>query len=370
MPPREALHALRNRLLASPRFRRLAAAFPFTRPLARRRARALFDLCAGFVYSQVLLACVRLGLIERLAARPATAAELAGELGLGQEACARLLDAATALRLVERRGGGRYALGDLGAVLAGLPEVRAMVEHHALLYRDLQDPEALLRAGGGTGALAQYWPYAGAAEPAGLADGAVARYSALMSASLPLIGEELLAVYPLRRHRRLLDVGGGEGGFLLAAARRWPQLEGVLVDLPAVARRAEGRFREAGLGGRLQAVGADFRRDPLPPGADVACLLRVLHDHDDATVLGLLRAVHRSLPAGGTLVVAEPMASTRGCEPVAEAYFGLYLLAMGRGRPRGPDEIGALLRRAGFGRVRLHPARNPLHGRVLSARRG
>ena len=41
--------------------------FPLTRPIARRRARELFDLCAGFVYSQVLLACVRLRLFEILA---------------------------------------------------------------------------------------------------------------------------------------------------------------------------------------------------------------------------------------------------------------------------------------------------------------
>lgn len=317
----------------------------------------------------MLLACVRLGLIRRLADGPATAAELAGELGLGEAACTRLLDAARALRLVEVRGDGRYALGDLGAVLAGLPEVHAMVEHHALLYRDLQEPEALLRAGGGAGELAGYWPYAAASDPTALGDRAVERYSALMSASLPLIGEELLAVYPLKRHRRLLDVGGGEGSFLLAAARRWPHLEGILVDLPAVASRARARFEAAGQTPRLRAVGADFRCEPLPSGADVACLLRVLHDHDDATVLQLLGAVHRALPPGGTLLVAEPMSSTRGCEPVAEAYFGFYLLAMGRGRPRAPDEITAMLRQSGFVGVRLHPARNPLHGRVLSARR-
>ena len=47
---------LRNRLLASPAFQSWASAFPLTRPIARRRAKAAFDLTAGFVYSQVLLA--------------------------------------------------------------------------------------------------------------------------------------------------------------------------------------------------------------------------------------------------------------------------------------------------------------------------
>jgi len=58
--------AWRESLTARPRFRAWAARFPLTRPLARRRARELFDLCAGFVYSQVLAACVRLKLFEAL----------------------------------------------------------------------------------------------------------------------------------------------------------------------------------------------------------------------------------------------------------------------------------------------------------------
>ena len=58
--------ALRDRLLASPDFRRRALAFAPARWIARRRAAALFDLVAGFVYSQVLVACVRCSLFELL----------------------------------------------------------------------------------------------------------------------------------------------------------------------------------------------------------------------------------------------------------------------------------------------------------------
>ena len=89
---------LRNRILSSPRFQRWAARFPLTRLIARRRASSLFDLCAGFVYSQVLNATVRLRLLEELTAGPQTAAELAPVLALGPDAARRLLDAAAALR--------------------------------------------------------------------------------------------------------------------------------------------------------------------------------------------------------------------------------------------------------------------------------
>ena len=68
---RERLGDFRNRKVADPAFRRWASRFPLTRSVARRQARALFDLTAGFVYSQVLAACVRVDLFEMLAARAA-----------------------------------------------------------------------------------------------------------------------------------------------------------------------------------------------------------------------------------------------------------------------------------------------------------
>jgi demethylspheroidene O-methyltransferase len=357
----------RDRLLASTRFQRWAAGFPLTRWIARRRARALFDLCAGFVYSQVLYACVRLGVLEQLFDAPQTAAALAQRLALSADATARLLGAAASLRLVERRQGGRYAIGPLGAALVGNPGIAAMIEHHALLYGDLRDPVALLRAERRDTALARYWPYAGAERPDALTAEQVAPYTALMSASQGLIAAEVVAAYPLARHARLLDVGGGDGSFLLAAAAAASQLRVTLFDLPAVAERARARFTAAGLGARAEAVGGDFRRDALPAGADLVSLVRVLHDHDDATAGALLRAVRRALPPGGTLLVAEPMAGTPGAEPVGDAYFGFYLLAMGWGRARTQAELGALLCAAGFAPPRAVPTRTPLLTGLLVA---
>ena len=354
----------RDRLLASPRFQRWASAFPLTRPLARRRARALFDLCAGFVYAQVLSACVQLRLFDVLAEGPLSVPAIAARVSLSEEATERLLRAAASLRLIERRRAERFGLGPLGAAMIGNPGIAAMVEHHRLLYHDLQDPVALLRGEQPDTELARYWPYAASDRPADLTLQQVDAYSALMAASQPLVAEEVLDAYPLGRHRCLLDVGGGEGAFLAAAAARSPQLQLILFDLPAVAERGEARLAASGLAGRTTAVGGDFRTE-LPAGADVVSLVRIVHDHDDATALAVLRAARRALPPDGTLLLAEPMSGTPGAEPVSDAYFGFYLLAMGRGRPRTPDELRTLLQAAGFDRVRLVPTRRPLLTRLM-----
>jgi demethylspheroidene O-methyltransferase len=367
--PRERWLALRDRLLASPRFQRWAAGFPLTRGIARRRARALFDLTAGFVYSQVLLACVRLRLLEALGDGPQPAPALAARLSIPLDGLERLLRAAAALRLVSPRAGGRWGLGDLGAALLGNPGAAAMIEHNALLYADLRDPVALLRGAAGRTALGAYWPYAGAARPEAIEADRVSAYSGLMAASQPMIAAEVLDAYPVGRHRCLLDLGGGEGGFVAAAAARAPGLQLMLVDLPAVAARAESRLAAAGLAGRVRVIGGDFARDPLPRGADLVTLVRVLHDHDDSAVAAILRAAHAALPPGGTLLVAEPMSGVPGAEPIGDAYFGLYLLAMGSGRPRGAADLAQMLAAAGFSGAGTRSVRQPLLTSVMVARR-
>ncbi len=361
--------AWRDRLIASDAFRRRAAAFPLTRPLARRRARQLFDLCAGFVYSQVLAACVKLDLFRLLAPGPLTLDILARRLYLDADAAERLVRAAIALELLEWRGAGRVGLGQLGAAMVGNEAVNAMVEHHALLYADLQDPVALLRRQGGAATrLSGYWPYAADRASGGVAAAPAADYSGLMHASQALIAEDVLDAYGFKDHLHLLDVGGGEGRFAIAAARRHPHLRVQVFDLPEVASRAAARFELQGMGARASATGGNFFTDPIPSGADAISLIRVLFDHDNDSALAILKAVHQALPRRGVLLVAEPMAATRGALPMGDAYFGWYLMAMGKGRSRSAQELSSLLRSAGFTQVRSASMRMPLQTGLIVAR--
>lgn len=359
--------AKRDKLVADRRFQRWAAAFPLTRPIARRRGKALFDLCGGFVYSQILLACIRLRLFDILAEGPQTAAALSDRLAVPLEATRSLLRAAAALDLVSERGRDRFGLGALGAALLGNPGVAEMIQHHGIFYDDLRDPVALLREGKGA-ALARHWPYAGARRPAAVEPQQAAAYTALMSATQAILADQVLAAYPLARHARLLDVGGGDGAFLSAVARRAPHLALTLFELPAVAEQARRRLAAEGLAARARVHAGDFLADPLPGGSDIISLVRVIHDHDDAAALRILRAAAAAVEPGGVLLVAEPMAETTGARTLG-AYFSFYLLAMGSGRPRAPAELSELMRQAGFGRVRQLRTALPLIASAMVARK-
>jgi len=348
----------RNALLSRPHFQRFAADFPLTRHIAHTRTEVLFDLVAGFVYSQVLHACIQLDVFNRLRAGPLDVATLATVADLPAPAMARLLNAAAALDLVEVIG-ERFALGPQGAALLGNAGLADMIRHHDRLYADLLDPVALLRRGRGEH-LAGYWPYATSAQP-GVAGGEdVSAYSSLMAATQPAVAADVLDAHSMRRYRVVMDVGGGEGGFLAALSARWPHVELRLFDLPAVVARARVNVPKA------QLFGGDFLSDALPSGADLITLVRILHDHDDDGVARILAAARAALASGGRLLIAEPM-STPHPDRVGAAYFGLYLLAMGRGQVRPPKLLTEWLRRAGFGRVRLLHLRTPALLRILVA---
>jgi demethylspheroidene O-methyltransferase len=349
--------ALRNRLLLSARFRRAAMAFPPTRPIARRYAADLFDLTAGFVYAQVAAAMIESGLLAAIQKRAIADEEAALCAGLTPVGAATLLRAAASLRLVERIGAA-WTLGPRGAALLASPGVADMIAHHRLLYADLADPLATLR-GAGPGRLARLWRYGADADPAD-----VAAYSRLMAASQPMVSEQAISAYPFRRHRRMLDIGGGEGAFVTAVASAAPGLHFGLLDLPAVIERARNRLSGAGLADRVDLHPGGFLDQPLPSGYDLLTLVRVLHDHDDAPALALLRVIRAALPSGGRLLIVEPMA---GDGPAGLAYFGLYLAAMGSGRPRSPAEIREMLAAAGFARTRLRRTSLPLVARIIQA---
>lgn len=364
---RDRFAAAMDRWMTQPQTYRRALSNPMARWLMRRRAERLFGHMAGFVHSQVLLACVRLQLFETLLARPRNLEELAQLTRLAPTGLQRLLDSAQKLGLLEQRSGGRYGLGPLGTPVAAHAGLRDMIEHNAVLYQDLSDPLRLLRQPDGA-AMHAYWPYA-SEQAVPTPPDQFARYSALMASSQRFVIEELLQSYPFQQHQRVLDVGGGQGGWISALAEQQPDLQLALFDLPPVAEIARQRLQAHGLGTRVQVHGGSFFDDALPSGADLVTLLRVAHDHDDAAVLCILRNIHQALATGGTLLLAEPMATEATQPSVSDPYFHFYLLAMGSGRLRSQSALSALMLSAGFTHIESVPNPMPLHASLLIGRK-
>ncbi|MBC7283858.1 methyltransferase [Hoeflea sp.] len=366
---RTRLNAWRARQVARPEFRRLMQWLPLSRSYSRTQEADLFSLVTGFVQSQILFTAVETGLLGALEAGPASVADLVRGTGLNEDRLKRLLQAVQAVKLVCVGDDGFVTLADHGAVVQSDQGIRAMICHHALLYRDLRDPVALFNGSVSDTELRRLWSYAGSGRESSVKPGDAAAYSALMAASQSTLADEILDAYDFGRHTRLLDVGGGEGAFITAVSARHPALTLSLFDLPPVAERARQRFAGEPLTQCPHCHGGSFLDDSLPRGHDCITLVRVLFDHEDTVVLKLLRNVRAAMEPGQTLVIAEPMAGdgSRG-QRLSTAYFGIYVLAMGSGRCRTPAEIIALAQAAGFSGFDIRPCRSALMATLVVAR--
>ncbi|MEO0542358.1 MAG: methyltransferase [Pseudomonadota bacterium] len=362
---------LKRRLVANAGFRSFVQKTPLFRQVASKNADAVFQLTSGFVNSQILLACEQLDLFQTLASSHKTYSELAKQWDMPPDRALRLLSAAAALKLVYPNGNGSFALDEHGIVISQSPGIRAMIRHHAAVYRDLTDPVSLLRQSKSDTETSAFWSYVGEGDLWGKNVGAddAHDYSTLMRLSQEMVIEQVLDAYAIgHKHEGLLDVGGGNGAFVSEAATRWNGLNVAIFDLPAVAENARLRLAQSSFADRLAVYGGSFFEDPVPTNADCFSLIRVLYDHNDDAALSILRNVRAAMAPGDTLVIGEPMAGDKSGERLVQAYFSFYLLAMQSGRCRTANQLKDMLKRAGFSHAQQLRTAIPVISGLIVAR--
>ena len=150
--------------------------------------------------------------------------------------------------------------------------------------------------------------------------------------------------------RHVADIGGGTGTLIAELLRRNPQLRGTLADRPETAARARPYLAGRGLASRCEVVGQSFF-DPLPPGADVYLLNRVIHDWDDAAASAILRRCAEAAGSTGRVLVVE---SAGGGDSSGFAEMNLRMLVLTGGRERTIDDYSALADDAGLRVTAVH----------------
>ena len=338
--------------ISSPDFQRKMASLPILRYFVRRDAEKIYDLVAGFVYSQILFLVVRLGILQQLKGSSKSILELSKMHNISKKNMKILCDAAVAINLLRSnykhsQFENRYFLGRLGAEILGVPGLEQMILHHEMFYRDMSKPLELLKSQSKT-ELSQYWPYVLSAGGKKEISSKVARvYSDLMASSQALVCQETLRLVDFGKFDVVMDVGGGNGTFLSKLGSRYRKPRLILFDLPEVVESALKVFDKDVLE-RTKIVSGDFDSSDLPQSATAITLNRILYDHDDDKVNKILKKVWDALPPGGCLIVSEPMSGGNKPSRSGDAYFGFYTMAMTTGQPRSISAHKKLLKLAGF----------------------
>jgi len=341
------------RLLKNKQLQSFAAKTPILKGLVRRDQRRVFDLMSGFVYTQVLFAAVEIDLFAQLLKGSKSANQIRG---ISPEAALLLCRALAGIGLLREGKDGDYSLTRHGAIIETIPGLKTMIRHHAVLYRDLEHPLAVLEGQSET-EMAGFWPYVFGATDRPVSEAEATLYSQVMTDTQALVAREVLSQVPMSGLGSLLDIGGGHGAFLGAVKNLYPDLRLGLFDLPNVVEAVSG----------FDVFAGNFRTDDLPCGFEAISLIRIMFDHQDQTVSDLLGKIFDALPEGGHLIVAEPMAGKETPTAEGDAYYALYTRAMQTGKTRRPQDIAQLITRSGFSDVKIYPDRSPAVARVIRA---
>lgn len=165
------------------------------------------------------------------------------------------------------------------------------------------------------------------------------------------------AAYDFSGVKKLVDVGGGTGTLLTTILLAYPDVEGLLYDLPHVIPDARRRVEMKGLSGRCEVMGGNFF-ESVPRGGNIYVLSNVIHDWDEGRCLTILGNCRRAMPAEGKLLLVEQIIPP-GDEFHPGMLVDLIVLATTGGKVRTEEEHAALLANAGFRVTRVIPTQSP-----------
>jgi hypothetical protein len=300
----------------------------------------------GVLDQAALVALCRAGIPEHLDS-PTGIDALAAELGVAPDRLQRLL------RYAATRGWVRF---DRRGRVRPTPVIEFLRRDHPSGWRDwvefMSGPEVARALGAlADGLAADGDPFESANDAPFFAWMAAhpdrhAAFDGAMATGGRMHGLVLARALDWRASRRVCDVGGGTGALLTTLLSAHPHLEGVLLELPEVAARAQAHPR-------LDVQAGDAFAS-VPGGCDTYLLVNVVHDWSDEAATRLLATIAGVLPReqGARVVIVEGRLHERPRDDIASRTDLLMLGLTPGGHERTPEQFDALARAAGLRRRR------------------
>lgn len=311
----------------------------------------ILQTAAGFMMSKHLFAANDLGLFEKLADRPLTLDELANDLSIPPRTARITADAMVALGFLEKQD-DRYRNSSVsqtflsGKTPADLRPFLRFWNH--ISYPQWQHLEEALRTNRGVSGDVELDP-----DQQRIFSEGVAAIQAGPAHAMP-------EKYDFARHRKVLDLGGGVGEFLVPILDHFPQLEGTLFELSPVTEVARDALAANPVGPRINIVAGDLFEDAIPEDHDALILANVVHYFDHARNLELLRRIRERVLAGARVLIVDFWTNPQHTEPLFAALVaGEFLTSVG-GDVFSEEEAKGWFRETGWEYLQTIPLEGPI----------
>jgi len=318
---------------------------------SEKDALRLHRLMTVYLVSKALFSAIELGVFDVLEKGPATAEQLAEQLGLAGRPARSLLTALLGEELI-RRDGDVYRNEHIAStylVSASPQYMGALAAHQGTHYEkmakltDSLKNDKPVRPGGAAA------NYSGAFGD----DKAWARrWADITRASSLLMAENLAGQAALAERTHLVDLGCASCAYSIALAKANPRLRITAVDQPSVAEVAAEFVAADGLSEQITVRGANIFTDTFPD-CDTALLSHVIQGFERDRSRDLINHIYGWLPAGGQLLLHTHL--TEQAQTTFPFLFGLILQINNTqgGEAHDKELTCQWLREAGFGDLRI-----------------
>ena len=300
----------------------------------------LLKLSGGYWSSCALHAAVGLDLFSHLTEEPRTAADIARIIAVDIRGVTMLLDALTALELLEKRNNGYKVTTFSAEYLSKKSEnyIGYIILHHHHLMAGWNRLDEAIRNG------------APVVTSPSHADNETIRESFLMgmfnvaNQTAPLV----VPAIDLGKRHRLLDLAGGPGTYAIHFCRNNPELRAVIYDFPTTRTFAERTVERFGLSDRISFVSGDITSDHIGGDFDVVWISQLLHGEGPKSAATILKKAVQALVPGGLVLVQEFILDNTRTAPPFPALFSLNMLInTTAGQSYSEEELTNMLVEAG-----------------------
>jgi ABC-type transporter Mla MlaB component len=312
----------------------------------------LLQLSGEYWSTCALHAGVKLDLFTPLTGLSMTATDLAAIVKADSRGLAMLLDALTALNLLDKNPGSYTATAFSAEYLCRTSPgyLGHIILHHHHLMSGWSRLDEAVRSGGPV------------QKRVSNSDSEEFRESFLMGMFnlAMLIAPRIVRSVDLDGRRRLLDLGGGPGTYAIHFCLENPGLEAVIYDLPSTRCFAKTTIERFTLSDRITFASGDYLAEGIQGRFDVAWLSHILHGEDPAGCAVILEKAVAALEPGGMILVQEFILDDDKKGPLFPALFSLNML---QGTPSGQayseGELRRMLEAAGVGKLSRIPLELP-----------
>lgn len=303
----------------------------------------IYEIARGFMPARIILSAHELGVFVGLRDGPRRASELAAKLSCSERGMERLLAALVTLGLLTKKD-GKFALSEVArrALLPESPEFLSALDHVNQMWETWTTLSDAVRRGGkviGPPMVERDADY-------------FRKFISAMHAHASPRANEVLSLIDLSNVRRVLDLGGGSGAYAAAFARRLPDAEVYLFDLPQVVTLAPEFLSRYPGGHAVKCVAGNMLTDEFPAPVDLIWLSAIIHMFSPHENRELLRRCAKALAPKGRVVILDFVMDDERLRPPAGTIFALNMLvARDWGDTYTEREITQWLKEAGFGAV-------------------